>query len=161
MAPVIDIENLSGDDDVPDPQTMRGWIDQALAGRCRDDAEIAIRIVDDAEITALNRQYRHREYATNVLSFPAELPEELDLPLLGDIAICAQVVAREAAEQGKSRDAHWAHMLVHGTLHLLGYDHIDDGDAQHMESLETDLITRLGFPPPYDESPLQFEGEEQ
>ena len=92
-----------------------------------------------------------------MLSFPADLPPDLDLPLLGDLVICAPVVEREAAEQGKPIEAHWAHMLVHGCLHLIGYDHIEDNDADIMEALETRILTKLGFPPPYqqDDAPEQ------
>ncbi len=109
-----------------------------------------MRIVDEDESQQLNGQYRQKDKPTNVLSFPADLPEELQLPLLGDLVICAPVVAREAEDQNKALDAHWAHMLVHGTLHLLGYDHIDETDATEMEALETQIITELGFAPPYE-----------
>jgi len=149
MAITAHIENASGVEEIPDPTTMRSWIAAAL-NRSNSDVELSVRIVDTNEITTLNSQYRAKNKPTNVLSFPADLPEELDLPLLGDIAICAQVVEQEARDQGKSSAAHWAHMLVHGTLHLLGYDHIDDSDALEMESLETNIITGLGFPPPYE-----------
>src|SRR5690554_8049362 len=96
----------------------------------------------------LNHRYRGKNSPTKVLSFPADLPPELGLPLLGDLVVCADVVAREAAEQGKTPSAHWAHMLVHGTLHLLGYDHINDAEAEVMEALETAIVTALGFAPP-------------
>lgn len=98
---------------------------------------------------ALNARYRGRDYATNVLSFPAELPPGVDVPLLGDIVVCAPVVAREAAEQHKAPRAHWAHMLVHATLHLLGHDHEQPHDATRMEALETRILAALGFPDPY------------
>src|SRR5690606_41022267 len=144
-----DIDNASGSDEVPAPSAMRRWVEAALAG-ARDEAELAVRIVAEAESAALNSHYRHKEGPTNVLSFPADLPEAVDIPLLGDLVICAPVVAREAGEQDKSLDAHWAHMLVHGTLHLLGYDHIDDTEASEMEALETRILAGLGFPPPYE-----------
>jgi probable rRNA maturation factor len=122
----------------------------ALGGaRRRKPAEVAIRIVGADEGQALNRDYRGKDYATNVLSFPAELPPGVDLPLIGDLAICAPVVAREAAEQGKKPRDHWAHLTVHGTLHLLGYDHIEDAEAEAMEALETRILAGLGIGDPY------------
>ena len=135
---------------VPAAASFRRWVEAALKGaRRRKAAEVAIRIVDTDEGLALNRQYRGRDYATNVLSFPAELPPGVDLPLLGDLVICAPVVNREAAEQGKKPVDHWAHMTVHGTLHLLGYDHIEDAEAEAMESLETRILAGLGISDPY------------
>ncbi|UGB38992.1 rRNA maturation RNase YbeY [Frateuria soli] len=135
---------------VPAPASFRQWVAAALhgAGR-RKPAEVAIRIVDAEEGQALNRDYRGKDYATNVLSFPAELPSGVDLPLIGDLAICAPVVAREAAEQGKKPRDHWAHLTVHGTLHLLGYDHIRDDEAEAMEALETRILAGLGIANPY------------
>lgn len=100
-------------------------------------------------MTTLNRDYRGKSGPTNVLSFPADLPPELALPLLGDIVVCAPVVAREAAEQGKPLAAHWAHMAVHGCLHLLGHDHVEEADAVAMETLESTILAQLGFPCPY------------
>lgn len=144
----LDIQNASGDAAIPSDGAFAAWIGAALAGE-REHAEVSLRIVDSAEITALNHQYRDKNYATNVLSFPADLPAELGLPLLGDIVICAEVVAREALEQHKPPAAHWAHMVVHGTLHLLGYDHIDDGEAEVMEGREIEILDRLNFPNPY------------
>ncbi len=145
----VDIDNASGDDEVPDPSRMHRWVAAALGDHGRD-AELAVRIVDEAESAELNGRYRGKQGPTNVLSFPADLPEAVDIPLLGDLVICAPVVAREAREQDKEPEAHWAHMLVHGTLHLLGYDHIDNAEAEEMEALETRIITGLGFPPPYE-----------
>jgi probable rRNA maturation factor len=135
---------------VPASASFRRWVEAALKGaRRRKATEMAIRIVDTDEGQALNRQYRGRDYATNVLSFPAELPPGVDLPLIGDLVICAPVVAREAAEQGKRPGDHWAHMTIHGTLHLLGYDHIEEAEAETMEGLETRILARLGIPDPY------------
>ncbi|MBZ2188642.1 rRNA maturation RNase YbeY [Alcanivorax sp. JB21] len=115
--------------------------------------EITLRVVDDAESQALNLAYRGKDAPTNVLSFPFEMPEGLDVPddalILGDIAICAEVVADEARTQHKTLAAHWAHMVVHGVLHLLGFDHIDAADAADMEALETDILATLGFADPY------------
>ncbi|MCX7513726.1 rRNA maturation RNase YbeY [Frateuria sp. STR12] len=135
---------------IPSPASFRQWVAAALKGaRRRKPAEVAIRIVDVAEGQALNRDYRGKDYATNVLSFPAELPPGVNLPLIGDLAICAPVVAREAAEQGKRPRDHWAHLTVHGTLHLLGYDHLEDAEAEAMEALETRILASLGIADPY------------
>ena len=126
------------------------WVEAALRGaRRRKSVELAIRIVDADEGRALNRDYRGKDYATNVLSFPAELPPGVVLPLIGDLAICAPVVLREAAEQGKAPRDHWAHLTVHGVLHLLGYDHIVDAEAEAMEALETRILAGLGIADPY------------
>lgn len=150
MAITVDIENASTDDDVPDASSMRCWVSAALMTR-QPDAEVAIRIVDEDESAELNNRYRGKAGPTNILSFPADLPEALAIPLLGDLLVCAPIVTREAARQGKQADAHWAHILIHGTLHLLGYDHVRDEDARDMEALETEIVTGLGFPPPYDD----------
>ncbi len=128
---------------------FRRWCELALQQR-KADSEMTIRLVDEAEARELNHTYRHKDYATNVLSFPADVPDELlDIPLLGDLVICVAVVEREAAEQGKSLEAHWAHLVIHGCLHLLGYDHIEDEEAEEMESLERELLAHLGHPDPY------------
>ncbi len=135
---------------VPASASFRLWVDAALRGAKRRKAtELAIRIVGTQEGRTLNREYRSKDYATNVLSFPVELPPGVTLPLIGDLAICAPVVAREAAEQGKPARNHWAHMTVHGVLHLLGYDHIEDAEAEAMEALETRILAGLGIADPY------------
>jgi probable rRNA maturation factor len=135
---------------VPAPASFRRWIEAALKGAKRRKAtEVSLRIVDIEEGQALNLQYRGRDYATNVLSFPVELPPGVNLPLIGDLVICAPVVAREAAEQGKKPADHWAHLTIHGTLHLLGYDHIDEAEAETMEALETRVLAGLGIADPY------------
>ncbi len=137
---------------LPAAASFRKWVAAALAGRIRE-ADLAIRLVDADEGQALNRHYRGKDYATNVLSFPAEVPEGLPknvrFPLLGDLVICAPVVAREAAEQGKPVAAHYAHLTVHGVLHLLGWDHEHDKDAEAMEQLEREVLAELGLPDPY------------
>lgn len=135
---------------LPEVAKLRHWARAALAGR-RRDAELSIRIVDAAESRVLNRRYRARDKPTNVLAFPADLPPELELPLLGDLVICREVVEAEAAAQAKPLDAHWAHMVVHGTLHLVGYDHETAGEAATMESLEAEILAGLGWPDPYHE----------
>lgn len=137
---------------LPAAVSFRKWVAAALEGRIRE-ADLAIRLVDAKEGRALNRHYRGKDYATNVLSFPAELPEGLPegvrLPLLGDLVLCAPVVAREAREQGKALNAHYAHLTVHGTLHLLGWDHGDDVEAEAMEQLEREILAGLGIDDPY------------
>ncbi|MEP1469744.1 MAG: rRNA maturation RNase YbeY [Halieaceae bacterium] len=146
----VDIQSASSEP-VPDEGDIRHWISSALNGAPEqgDAFEVSVRLVDEAEMTELNSNYRGKSGATNVLSFPSDLPDELQLPLLGDIVMCVPVVAREANEQGKSQQAHWAHMTIHGTLHLLGYDHIDDTDAARMEALETHILKQLDYPCPY------------
>lgn len=139
---------------IPAAASFRKWVAAALAGRIRE-ADLAIRLVGTREGRALNRHYRGKDYATNVLSFPAELPEGLPkgvkLPLLGDLVLCAPVVAREAKEQGKPLAAHYAHLVVHGCLHLLGWDHEDPHEADAMEQLEREILAELGLPDPYRE----------
>lgn len=137
---------------LPSAVSFRKWAAAALDGRIRE-ADLAIRVVGTKEGRALNRHYRGRDYATNVLSFPAELPEGLPpgvrMPLLGDLVICAPVVAREAREQKKPLAAHYAHLTVHGVLHLLGWDHGDDREAEAMEQLEREILAGLGIDDPY------------
>lgn len=133
---------------IPAAISFRRWAAAALDGRIRE-ADLAIRLVDDREGRSLNRHYRGKDYPTNVLSFPADLPEGVKLPLLGDLVICAPVVAREAAEQNKKLNAHYAHLTVHGILHLLGWDHEDDREAECMEQLEREILATLGIADPY------------
>jgi len=140
---------LASDAPVPSEADLRTWCALALRQRSAD-SELTIRLVDEAEGRELNHTWRQKDYATNVLSFPADVPDELlDIPLLGDLVICVPVGAREAAEQGKTLEAHWAHLVIHGCLHLLGYDHIDDEEAEEMEALERELLAELGHPDPY------------
>ena len=141
------LQNVSSVQEVPDQIELELWLKLALQDLSA--AIMTIRIVDEAESAMLNQQYRQKSGATNVLSFPADLPEEVDLPLLGDLVICAQLVKSEASAQAKPVKAHWAHLVIHGTLHLLGYDHLDEAEAVQMESLETKLLARLGFADPY------------
>lgn len=144
---VLEIQREVDGNDLPSDDTFQSWADEVLSDK--PEAEVVIRIVDEAEIQHLNLTFRHKDYATNVLSFPFEAPAPIELPLLGDLAICASVVAKEAAEQGKSLEAHWAHMIIHGIFNLLGYDHIEEDQAQEMEQLEIEALARLGFPDPY------------
>ena len=129
---------------------MWRWATAALRNE-RETAELSVRIVDEQESAALNQQYRGKSGATNVLSFPFDAVTPEPLPILGDLVICAPVVIREAQQQNKPAEAHWAHMCVHGVLHLLGYDHAGDSDAQVMEALETTILLDMGFPAPYSE----------
>jgi probable rRNA maturation factor len=137
---------------LPSAISFRKWAAAALESRIRE-ADLAIRIVGATEGRALNRHYRGKDYATNVLSFPAEMPEglpkEVKFPLLGDLVLCAPVVAREAREQKKPLNAHYAHLTVHGALHLLGWDHEDQRDAECMERLEREILAGLGIDDPY------------
>lgn len=145
----LDLQVATDVDGIPDEASLRRWVAAVLAGR-REEAQLTVRITDAAEITELNRDYRGKDKPTNVLSFPFEAPPGVELPLLGDIVICAQVVAEEAQQQGKPLEAHWAHMLVHGTLHLLGYDHMTEAEAAEMEGLEIELLAGLGYANPYE-----------
>lgn len=133
---------------LPAAGTLRLFAAAALAGRL-EDGELSIRIVDALEGRELNRDYRDKDYATNVLSFPAELPPGVPLPILGDLVLCAPVIAREAQEQGKPLKHHYAHMVVHGVLHLLGHDHMEDAEAEAMEALERQILAKLGIADPY------------
>ena len=133
---------------LPTAEQIEQWATAAVKPQS-DEVEMTVRIVDEAESHALNLNYRGKDRPTNVLSFPFECPDEVELPLLGDLVICRQVVEREAQEQDKPLMAHWAHMVVHGSLQLLGYDHIEDDEAEEMESLETQIMTGMGFADPY------------
>ncbi|HJR13244.1 MAG TPA: rRNA maturation RNase YbeY [Rhodanobacteraceae bacterium] len=135
---------------VPAAVSFRRWTEAALfAARHRNPVELSVRLVDAREGRALNRQYRGKDYATNVLSFPAELPRGVTSPLLGDLVICAPVVARESREQHKAARDHYAHLTVHGILHLLGFDHEEETGAARMEKLETRVLAKLGVADPY------------
>jgi probable rRNA maturation factor len=131
---------------VPDEAEFRAWAEAATE---RQDAEVVIRIVDADESAELNSAYRGKTGPTNVLSFPFLVPAGVPNTLLGDLVICAPVVAREAQEQGKPARAHWAHMVVHGMLHLQGHDHIEDAEAEAMESREIEILQGLGIENPY------------
>ncbi|MBG6039566.1 rRNA maturation RNase YbeY [Proteus cibarius] len=138
-------ENTQG---LPTEAQFMTWLEGVLP-QFQPVSEVTIRIVDEAESHELNLTYRGKDRPTNVLSFPFEAPPEIELPLLGDLIICRQVVEKEAVEQSKTVEEHWAHMVIHGCLHLLGYDHIEDDEAEEMEGLETEILQNLGYADPY------------
>jgi probable rRNA maturation factor len=146
----VEIQYATEYPDLPAEADFIRWVRAALPQQ-REELEVVIRLVDEAESRHLNLSYRGKDSPTNVLSFPFEAPPEVPTGLLGDLVICAPVVVREAREQGKTELAHWAHMVVHGVLHLQGYDHQNDADAQRMEDLERAILERLHFPDPYSE----------
>jgi probable rRNA maturation factor len=159
VSTILDLQLVSTCTDVPSQVDIQLWLDTMLSYQQLAEKEITVRIVDDAEIQQLNQQYRGKDNTTNVLSFPFEMPE-LVLPggahidesmsnFLGDIVICAQVVKLESEQQNKLLGHHWAHMLIHGTLHLLGYDHIEDQEAEEMEGIEIAILQKLAIDDPY------------
>ena len=144
----IDLQNDHGLTDIPEIEQFEQWVSKSLQ-QDHDQLEQTIRIVDEAESQQLNRDYRGKDKPTNVLSFPADESAYLEYVHLGDLVICAPVVQREASEQGKDELAHWAHMVVHGMLHLQGYDHETAGQAEEMERLEIETLSQLGYENPY------------
>ena len=146
----IDLQLATEHEHCPTLSQLIQWIDATLAAtEAIPTSELTIRIVEKEESKSLNHQYRGFDKPTNVLSFPFDAPPGIELNLLGDLVICAPIVEKEALEQNKSQIAHWAHLVIHGTLHLLGYDHIEDDEAEIMESLETAILNSLGYPDPY------------
>lgn len=152
----LDLQKVITSESIPIQEKMESWIKKTLLILDEEDQkghdeeyELTIRIVDKDEIQSLNHTYRHKDKPTNVLSFPFESPIEVSLPLLGDLVICHEIVVEEAAQQEKTLEAHWAHMVVHGVLHLKGYDHIDDTEAEVMESLEIKILNHFDIPNPY------------
>jgi probable rRNA maturation factor len=147
----LDLQDAYGGEGTPVEAEFSRWAEAALEGR-RERAELTIRLVDEAESAWLNGRYRRSPGATNVLSFPFEpLPGLPPTDLLGDLVICAPLVAHEASAQGKEAHAHWAHLVVHGVLHLLGCDHQSEAEAAEMEAAETSILGRLGFPTPFED----------
>jgi probable rRNA maturation factor len=151
----IELQNAAEWSRVPTIEQIEQWLEPALQ---QELGECVVRIVDSEEGKALNFDYRGKDYATNILSFPNELPDfdlepellaELDQNYLGDLVICAEVLEREAQEQNKPLEHHWAHLLIHGLLHLQGYDHIEEDEAEAMEALEITLLGKLNIPNPY------------
>lgn len=152
----IDLQVASQVTNLPQQEQIELWINTALS-QTQEQCEIVVRIVDEAEITDLNKTYRKKNGPTNVLSFPFDSEVELPINLLGDIVICAPIVFTEAEQQNKNPQAHWAHLIIHGVLHLLGYDHLKEKDAKEMESLEINLLARLGYSNPYEEDVIDNE----
>ncbi|MEC6900572.1 rRNA maturation RNase YbeY [Photobacterium piscicola] len=149
MAIYLDLQLATADETgLPTEAEFQQWLNAAVTP-FQADAEVTIRLVDEQESHALNLEYRGKDRPTNVLSFPFEAPPEIEMNLLGDLIICRQVVEAEAIEQQKPLNAHWAHMVVHGSLHLLGYDHIEDDEAEEMEALETEIMQNMDFVDPY------------
>jgi probable rRNA maturation factor len=155
----LDLQIATDCIEVPKQQDIQLWLDTLMLHQQQSNKEITVRIVDTEEVQQLNLQYRGKDKPTNVLSFPFEMPE-LNLPegvqiddsmsnFLGDIVICAQVVTQESNEQNKLLNHHWAHMLIHGTLHLLGYDHIEELEAEEMEGIEIAILNKLAIDDPY------------
>jgi probable rRNA maturation factor len=159
VSTILDLQLVSDCADIPKMQDIQLWLDTLLSHQQLNKKEITVRIVDEAEIQHLNQQYRGKDKPTNVLSFPFEMPElvmpdgvhmdESMCDFLGDIVICAQVVKLESQQQNKLLGHHWAHMLVHGTLHLLGYDHTEERDAEEMEGIEIAILQKLSIDDPY------------
>lgn len=149
---VIDVQLATREHPIPRQEQLMLWAQQSLLFLEQEQAELSVRIVGEQEMQSLNSQFRKQDKPTNVLSFPADIPDsvELPIPLLGDIVICASVVNREAKEQNKASEAHWAHMVVHGILHLLGYDHIHSHEAEIMEGKEVEILFILGVENPYE-----------
>ncbi|TMP38582.1 rRNA maturation RNase YbeY [Pseudoalteromonas rubra] len=148
MSLEVDLQIASDFANLPSAEQFQLWAEKALLAY-KEEAEVTIRIADEAESQELNSQYRGKDKPTNVLSFPFEAPPGIELPLVGDLIICPQVVFREAEEQEKTFHDHFAHMVVHGCLHLLGFDHINEQDANEMESLEKEFLADLGIADPY------------
>ena len=148
----LDIQRATASDNIPADDQFQLWVEAAMVGN-PDRFTVAIRIVDEPEAQRFNRDYRGKDYATNVLSFPADLPDglpaEISKAQLGDLLICAPVVTREATEQHRPETDHWAHLTIHGILHLLGHDHEQASEAHEMESLETEILAKLGISDPY------------
>jgi len=149
----VDVQIASNAAGIPSADDIGQWVNSAVSVAAADsDAEVSVRIVDEEEMQALNRDYRDQDKATNVLSFPTGevvgIPPGVTPPL-GDIVVCAAVVGREAVEQGKTLDDHWSHMIVHGALHLLGHDHMTELEADAMERLEREILAGLGMADPY------------
>ncbi len=149
MSNTLDLQIACNEQTLPSPEQFQCWTDTALQSVTNDIFELTIRLVNIDESQQLNHQYRQKNKPTNVLSFPFEVPDGVELNLLGDLVICAHVVEQEAKAQNKALFDHWAHMVIHGCLHLLGYDHINDSDAQEMETLEITILAKLAINDPY------------
>lgn len=146
MNPVL--LNNDTQSECPSIEQFNTWVNTAIEHH-GDFFQVSIEVVDKSTSQDLNNTYREKDHPTNVLSFPLELPEFVKEDLIGDLAICAEVVEEEAKQQNKTLQNHWAHLTIHGTLHLLGYDHIEDEEAKIMENLEIELLSNLGIANPY------------
>ena len=153
MTGVVDIQLADGSAKSPDAQQIRGWVAAVFTTLERSPLSLTVRVVGEEEMTKLNQRHRGRNQPTNVLSFPIEPLPGMCTDLLGDIVVCGPVVDREAAIQHKPPMGHWAHMVVHGMLHLFGYDHESDQEAMAMETLEKSVLKELGYSDPYQEEP--------
>lgn len=149
MTDLVDVQLADGSIDTPDARQIRGWVAAVFTTLELSPLALTVRVVGEEEMAELNRRYRGRDQSTNVLSFPFEPLPDMCTDLLGDIVVCGPVVKREAVIQRKLPMGHWAHIIVHGMLHLFGYDHRSDQDATAMETLERSVLDRLGFPDPY------------
>ncbi len=146
----LDIQTISQSKQLPTQEHFQLWVD-AVLNDATQESEVVIRIVDEEEMTQFNQQYRKKTGSTNILSFPFEIPDGVDSDLLGDLLVCAPVVEKESKQQNKELEHHWAHLIVHGTLHLLGHDHIDDAEAEEMEALEIKILKTIKIENPYRE----------
>ncbi len=144
----LDIQIVSESKQLPSLEQFQSWVDSVLTDKAVD-SEIVIRIVDEQEMTQFNEQYRKKKGATNILSFPFDAPEGIESQLLGDLLVCAPIIEKQAIQQNKTIEDHWAHMIVHGILHLIGYDHINDAEAEEMEALEVKLLKTIKIKNPY------------
>jgi len=147
----LDFQVVSQSNSIPSIDQFQAWIDVVLSDESID-SEIVVRIIDEAEMTQFNEQYRDKIGPTNILSFPFDVPEGIASILLGDLLVCAPIIEKESLQQNKIVDHHWAHIIVHGVLHLLGHDHIDECDAKEMEALEIKILRKIKIKNPYEEN---------
>ncbi len=147
----VEIQLASKSKFIPDQQQFQNWVDAVLTDESQH-SEIVIRVIDEDEMIEYNEQYRHKSGATNILSFPFEAPDSVESDLLGDLLVCAPVIETESKQQKKTLENHWAHIIVHGVLHLIGYDHINDMDAEEMEALEVMILKTITINNPYEET---------